>query len=231
MKHHLTLITLLLAGLTTGVSAQSADNFESPDGNLEAATQQAATDVQMEVIDKEAESELLASPSRYAGLELDSYIQALSTSFTMRNRDTDPFARHQDPNFKPIQPIAPKSKIPNFKKEPITPFSDIIARINVTAVMPAQQTFLVGGRTFKIGDRIRLDVGKEKFISVHVVAIQANSVTFRHGVTHQTANLSLKLMPEGMMRGKADHPPGMISENSDAPLNIRPSASSITSRR
>lgn len=231
MKYLHTLTTLLLAGLTNSVSAQSADNFESPDGALEAATQRSETNMQMEVIDKEAESDLLSSPSRYAGLELDNYIQALASSFKMRTRDTDPFARHQDPNFKPIQPVAPKKGIPKFKKEPVTPFSDIIARINVTAVMPAQQTFLVGNRTFKIGDRIKLDVGKEKLISVHVVAIQANSVNFRHGITGETADLSLKLMPAGMERGTAVHPPGMVAENSETPILARPSASSITSRR
>jgi hypothetical protein len=232
MKRHHTLTALLLAGLTTSVAAQSADNFDSPDGVNEAATQQAATDVQMEVIDKEAESELLASPSRYAGLDLNSYIQALSSSFSMRTRDTDPFARHQDPNFKPIQPVISKPNVPKFKKEPITPFSDIIARINVTAVVPAQQTFLVDERSFKVGDRIKLDVGKDKPISIHVVAIAASTVTFRHGVTGEVANLSLKLMPNGMVPtpGIEAHPPGMIPKNIDTPIDARPN-SMISSRR
>jgi hypothetical protein len=230
MKHNHTLTAVIFAGLTTAVSAQSADNFQSQDGKAEAATQKEAAEVQMEVIDKETASELLASPSRYAGLDLNNYIQALSNSFSMRSRDVDPFARHQDPNFKPDKPIITRSKVQKFKKEPITPFSDVIARINITAVMPTQQTFLVGERSFRIGDRIKLDVGKEKDISVHVVAIQANAVSFRHGVTGETADLTLKLMPEGMIRGIAVHPPGMVSKNSDTPIDARP-RNPISSRR
>ena len=230
MKYHPSLTILILAGLTTGIAAQSAENFQEADAAIEAAAQKEATDSQIEVISKEAETELLASPSRYAALDTENYIQALSSSFSMRTRDIDPFARHQDPNFKPIQPIINKKKVEKYKKVPVTPFSDIIARINVTAVMPAQQTFLVGERNFKIGDRIKLDVGKEKFISVHVVTIQANSVTFRHGTTGETADLSLKLMPEGMSRGIAVHPPGMVPENADTPLDARP-RNPISSRR
>ncbi|MEP4078732.1 hypothetical protein [Haloferula sp.] len=230
MKRLPTLTLLLLTGLSTGVGAQSADNFGSTETNVEDLVQKEADEVRMNVIDKETESELLASPSRYAGLDLENYVRALSSSFSMRRRDTDPFARHQDPNFKAAQPVQFKRKVKKFKKEPVTPFSDIIARINVTAVMPAQQSFLVGERNFSTGDRIKLDVGKEKDISVHVVAIAANSVNFRHGVTGETASLSIKLMPDGMSRGKAVHPPGMVPENSDAPLDARPT-NPISSRR
>jgi hypothetical protein len=230
MNRHHSLTILILAGLTTGIGAQSADNFQSADPDIEAAAQKAATESQIAVISKEAETELLASPSRYAGLNVDNYIQALASSFTMRNRDYDPFARHQDPNYQPAQPVPSRKKIKRFEKEPVTPFSDVIARIDITAVMPAQKTFLVKGRNFKIGDRIRLDVGKEKFISVHVVAIEANSVKFRHGTTGETSSLTLKLMPDGMRRGIAVHPPGMMPENSDTPLDARP-RHPISSRR
>lgn len=230
MNHHSTLTALLLAGLTTGTSAQSAENFQSPSGKLEEATQKEATDAQMQIIDKDTESELLASPSRYAGLDLKSYVQAISSSFSMRTRDTDPFARNQDPNFKPIQPLIAKSKVKKFVKEPITPFSDIVERINITAVMPAQQTFLVGERSFTIGDRIKLDTGKNDPFAIHVVAIASDAVTFRHGTTGETANISLKLMPDGMSRGQAVHPPGMAPKNSNAPLDVRP-RNSISSRR
>lgn len=228
MKTPTLFATAALAALTLGAGAQSADNFESTRSAAEAAQQ--AADVQMEVIDKEAESELLASPSRYAGLDLEKYVQALSSSFSMRKRDLDPFALHQDPNFKPVQRVIAKKNVPKFKKEPVTPFSDIVARINVTAVVPAKQTFLVGERNFSVGDRIRLDVGKDKPISVHVVSIQATSVTFRHGITGETASLSLKLMPDGMSRGKAEHPPGMVVDGTDAPIDARP-GNSMSSRR
>ncbi|MGB6221981.1 hypothetical protein [Haloferula sp.] len=228
--YHITLSTLILFGLSTSLGAQSAENFQLEDKSNNDVLQKSADVVQMQVIDKEAESELLASPSRYAGLDLDNYVQALSSSFSMRTRDLDPFARHQDPNFKPPQPVAPRPGISKPQPEPVTPFSDIIARINITAVVPAKQLFLVGERSFRVGDRIELDVGKEKPISVHVMAIEANSVNFRHGITGETANLSLGLTPEGMERGVALHPPGMVSKNSPAPLDARPD-NPVSSRR
>lgn len=229
-NYRTTLSSLILIGLSLSVSAQSAENFQLEDDPNSAALQESADAIQMQVIDKEAESELLASPSRYAGLDLDNYVQALSSSFSMRTRDLDPFARHQDPNFKPPQPAAPRPGITKPKKETITPFSDVIARINITAVVPAKQLFLVGERSFRVGDRIELDVGAEKPIFVHVMAIQANSVNFRHSVTDETADLSLGLTPEGMERGVALHPPGMVPKNSSAPLDARPN-NPVSSRR
>ncbi len=224
MKNHATLIVMLLSGLTSGLIAQSADNFETPGSKSE------ETEVLAKVLDNEAERELLAAPSRYAGLDQGSYIRTIASTFSMRTRDTDPFARHQDPNFKPIQPVIAKSKVPQYKKEVITPFSDIVERINITAVLPAQQIFLVDERSFTIGDRIKLDIGKDNPIAIHVIEIRADGVTFRHGTTGETANRSLQLIPEGMIRGKAVHPPGMVPKNSNAPLDARP-RNSISSRR
>ncbi|MEM1085049.1 MAG: hypothetical protein AAGI48_13135 [Verrucomicrobiota bacterium] len=232
MKPHLSLTTLLFATLSTSAYAQSAANFQQPAEKADGTTApDLAEEVQIEEIDKETQSALVASPSRYAGLDVDQYVQALSTSFSMRNRDIDPFARHQDPNFRPIQPVIAKKKIKKFKKEPVTPFSDIVARVNITAVMPAEQTFLVGGRSFNLGDRINLDVGKEKLLSIHVVGIQKNSVTFRHGVTGETADRILNIMPEGMRRGTNLLPPGLESLNNDAPIDARPTGQPITTSR
>jgi hypothetical protein len=230
MKTHTSLTAILLAGLTSGLIAQSAENFQSSGGKPGETAQQLADEAQTEVIDEEAARELLTAPSRYAGLDQDAHIRAIASSFSMRTRDTDPFARHQDPNFKPIQPVIAKSRVPQYKKEPITPFSDIVERINITAVLPAQQIFLVDERSFTVGDRIKLDIGKDQPIAIHVIEIRADGVTFRHGTTGETADRSLQLIPEGMSRGKTVHPPGMVPKNSNAPLDARP-RNSISSRR
>ena len=222
---------IFLFGSAVSAFAQSAEVFDTP-SKPEEPVQQTTSETELSIeLDREAQLELLASPSRFAGLDLDNYVQALSSTFSMRTRDTDPFAKYQDPNFKPIQPIAPKSKIAKLKPEPVTPFSDIVERINVTAVIPAQQVFLVDERSFTIGSRIKLDTGKDSPIAIHVTAIAADSVTFRHGITGETAVLHIKLMPEGMTPGgKTIHPPGMAPKNSDAPVDVRP-GNSISSRR
>lgn len=232
MNPHPTLPALLLAAFTTAAAAQSAENFgpaANPAGGSAAPTP--GENVRVEEIDKESESALMAGPSRYAGLDLENYTRAISASFSMRNRDIDPFARHQDPDFKPAQPVRTTRKIAKFTKEPVTPFSDIVARINITAVMPAQQTFLIGGRSFGVGDRLNLNIGKQDLLAIHVVGIGNNSVTFRHSVTSETAERVLGLMPDGMRRGTAALPPGVESPNSNEPIPALPGTALSSSRR
>lgn len=172
------------------------------------------------VIDEKAAA-LARQPSRYVGLDTATYVEVVAQSFSMRNRVIDPFARHQDPNFKPKNPVRATRKIKKLKKEPITPFSDIIRGIQVTTVIPAKGTFMVGNRTFRVGQRIPLRLTNGKQIPLHVVRVHPQAITFRNGTTGEIANLSLAIMPEGMRRGDgAMTPPGVIEQNIDAPLII-----------
>jgi hypothetical protein len=231
MKSHTTLTTLFLVALAVGAGAQSARNFQPPAQETDGSpSHDLAQKVQIAELDKETESALMASPSRYAGLDVDQYVHALSSSFSMRTRDIDPFARHQDPDFKPIKPkrTLTRGSKPN-KPEPVTPFSDIVARVNITAVMAAQQTFLIGSRSFTIGDRINLDIGKGKPLAIHVVGIRKNRVTFRHSITHETADRALSITPFGMVPGNVIRPPGIESER-DATVDARPTTTITSSR-
>lgn len=230
MRIRHTLTSIILAGFTTSVDAQSADNFQPVEQPHVASGQKDPSDVQMQVIDKGTESELLASPSRYAGLDLGNYVQALSSSFSMRSRDIDPFARHQDPTFKRPQPRPPKGRPKPTTKEPVIPFSEVLARINITAVMPSQQKFMVKGNSFRVGDRIKLDVGKDKHIPVHVIAIKQGSVSFRHGITGETSDLSLWKRPNGMTPGIEIKTPGMSRENNDTLILEAPPTNQILRR-
>lgn len=172
------------------------------------------------VVDEKA-AELARQPSRYAGIDTETYVEVHAQSFAMRNRMLDPFARHQDPNFKPKQPARAARKIKKLKKEPVTPFSDIIQGIQVTTVIPARGTFMVGNRTFRVGQRIPLRMTNGKEIPLHVVQVGSQFITFRNGTTGEVANLSLAIMPEGMRRGEGEMtPPGLIEQNHNAPLVI-----------
>jgi len=215
MKRHVPTLLAVQLAACAGLAAQSADNFDS--GEM-------VEQVAREVADQEAEestAELVAEPSRYAGIHLESYVRTLAASFAMRNRSRDPFARHQDPNYQPPQPKITK-RVPSYKPEPVTPFPDIVAGIQVTTVIPAQNQFLVGDRTFRVGDRINLNTGKDKMIPIHVLAVRANSIEFRHGNTNETAELRLDLLPDGLQRGAGLQPPGVVPANSNAPLEITP---------
>lgn len=178
-------------------------------------------------------SELITLPSRYAGIDLDAYVQTLLSSFEMRGRERDPFGRHQDPNYKPPTPVVTKKAIEKYKPEPVTPFSDIVAAIPITAIMPAQGLFLVGGQSFSVGSRLKLNTGKSEPLTVHVVGIDANQVMFRHGVTNETAPHVLKLLPGGMTRSGAGlRPDGLITPKDADTIDISGSGpGSLSSRR
>lgn len=214
-------LLLILAG---PAAAQSADSFKTSDlvtpepaaGSMESAPDTA--------------NPLLTQPSRYAGIELENYVRVITSSFSMRGRAVDPFGRDQDPNAKPIVPKRTNSTIPTYKPAPVTPFPDIIAAIQVTTIIPAQRTFLVGQRSFSVGDRIKLNTEEGKIIPVLVVAVRSNAITFRNETTSETADLKLDLVPDGMSRGNNVRPPGVVPAGGNAPLDIGPTASISSSR-
>jgi hypothetical protein len=184
-------------------------------------------------IEDEKDSELISQPSRYAGIDADAYIRTLLASFEMRGRARDPFGRHQDPNYKPPTPVVAKKTVQKYKPEPVTPFSDIVEAIPITAIIPAQGKFLVGGRAFSVGARLKLNTGKDEPLTVHVVGIDNNRVNFRHGITNETAAHVLKMLPGGMIRGGGeDRPDGVIPANSDDTIDLSGgSPNSLSSRR
>ena len=227
MKLHLT--TLLLAGLSLSVSAQSIgsltpelDDSSSPGEATTAAPEEVATAEFEQPVVAKTNPELINEPSRYAGIDLETYLQTISSTFSMRTRERDPFGRHQDPSYKPPVPKAPTRKIPKYKPAPVTPFEDIVEAIRITTIIPSQGAFLVDGRSFRVGDEIKLNTGNGKIISVHVVGVNSDSVRFRHGTTNETAEHSLRLLPGGMQRGGGGsiRPRGITSPDDQAPIDI-----------
>ena len=221
MKPHPSILLLLVLGLNGPANAQSLSG-------LAPAAEPAAPGSEKEVAPKNTgeplaqhAAELASSPSRYAGIDVDAYVNLLSASFAMRKRTYDPFGRHQDPNFKPVQPAKPKRRVLGAKPTPVMPFVDIIRAIRVTAVFPSRGMFMVDSREFHEGQRIPLKLSNGKDIPIHVIKVAADAITFRNGETNETALLDTGLKPDGLTRGDGrDAPPGMIEKNANAPLII-----------
>lgn len=219
-----TLQSILSLALALPLAAQSLDPAVPDAAEVAAAV---ATEKKEEQL-----SELIAMPSRYVGIDADAYIQTVLASFEMRGRARDPFARHQDPNYKPPTPVITKKAVKKYKPEPVTPFSDIVEAIPITAIIPAQGKFLVGGRSYAVGSRLKLNTGKDEPLVVHVVGIDSNRVNFRHGITNETAAHVLRVLPGGMSRGSGIVPAGVVPTNTEDTIDLSGSTpNSLSSRR
>lgn len=211
----------ILTGLSLTASAQSLGSLTPEPAPAEAESSEQAPKEVAPPVSPKADPELVNEPSRYAGINLDAYLHTVSSTFSMRNRERDPFGRHQDPSYKPPLPTVPKPGPKKFVPAPVTPFSDIVDAIRITTIIPAQQKFLVAGRSFRTGDEIKLNTGNGKLITVQVVSVQSSSVKFRHGTTNETATQFLGLPPDGMKRGSSGiRPNGITSPDTQAPLDI-----------
>ncbi len=221
-----TITTILTLALALPAAAQS---FEELDPAAPAGTDETRTPE----VDDDKKAELISLPSRYVGIDSEAYIQAMLSSFEMRGRARDPFGRHQDPEYRPPEPVVRKKQLAKYKPEPVTPFSDIVEMIPITAIIPSQEKFLVGGNSYSVGARLTLNTGKDKNLTVHVVAIDSNRVLFRHGVTNETAAHVLKLLPGGMQRGGGDsRPDGVLPADSNDTIDLSgASPNSLSSRR
>lgn len=214
MKRFPFISTVLIALLTaTPSQAQSASNFGKPIAAR-------PTPTAAESKSSAANTDLRSTPSRNLGEQSGEFVELIEATFAMNGRNFDPFGRHQDPNYEPPAPPEPEVIEEKSAPSPVTPFADIVAAIRITMVMPSEQSFLVGGRNFKVGDRIMLNMGNGRMLPIFVKSVEANSVVFRHGENNTLATLSLSLLPQGISRGLSAKPPGVVASGSSEPLII-----------
>lgn len=158
-------------------------------------------------------------PSRHVNAEnLPEYLRSVSSAFSIRSRETDPFGRFQDPNSKPI--IKPTLTATKRVVPQATPFPDIVNLIKVTTIMPGERRFLIGNRTVSQGDTVPLAF-RGKNLRVVVVSVSSNRISFRNVDNGETAELALNMMPAGMRPGNDGiHAPGMVPDNPNAPIDL-----------
>lgn len=215
------LLAILATACPTAVSAQSAENFNP---ELVTPTKPAVT--------KEEKAAAEAGPipqvaSRYAGAELDSYIASLSAVFSIRSRPTDPFCQSQDPTAKPPKPKVTQSPIARPTTLPTVKFSEVIARIPVTTVIPGEDKFLVGARSFLKGERFPIRYGARTY-QVQILEVNARNILFRNVESGESGTLTLELMPQGMSKGNQGViAPGMRPSRGDTPLELDNESESV----
>ncbi len=196
------------------LTAQSAANFKP-----ELLTPTDATGPKEEKTEADA-GPIPQIPSRYAGAELETYIASLSAVLSIRNRTNDPFCQSQDPTVKPLKPKIIQQQGPRPPALPSVKFSEVIARIPVTTVIPGEGKFLVGTRSFLKGDRFPVRYQTHTY-NTQILEVTARTILFRNLENGETGNLTLDLMPQGMSKGNQGvFAPGMQPARADSPLEL-----------
>jgi len=208
--HLLALCSLWPVSLT----AQSAANFKP-----ELLTPTNATSVKEEKAEADT-GPVPQIPSRYAGAELETYIASLSAVLSIRNRTNDPFCQSQDPTVKPPKPKTVLPNVPRPIALPSVNFSEVIAKIPVTTVIPGEGRFLVGTRSFVKGDRFPVRYQTHTY-NTQILDVTTSTILFRNLENGETGSLTLDLMPQGMSKGNQGvFAPGMQPARADSPLEL-----------
>jgi len=152
--------------------------------------------------------------------EVDEYIESLAARLLINSQDVDPFGSLQDLDAVPkIDPIA----MPEMPEMPAmtTPFEEVIRRINISTVMPAERRFLIGTRSFGLNDVITLNFQGQP-IRARVVEVSSRQIRFRNVETNDEASRSLDLLPAGMSAGGGSGSaiPGLIPSGPNAPIDL-----------
>jgi len=168
----------------------------------------------------EEESPATSTASRFINPEdLADRITGTIQKLSISSRKTDPFGQVQDPAANPpvIKPTV-TNRNPNQYKA--TAFSDVVSKIQINTIMPSENRFLIGTRSFKLGDNFPLSFRGKK-IDVKVVGVSAQKIDFQKTDTGEIASVKLSLMPAGMSSGKDGvTAPGMVVDDKSAPLQL-----------
>lgn len=178
--------------------------------------------------DKEAPStaeikaeDLATTPSRLIGDDvLDTYMDSQISRMAIGQRKMDPFGQVQDPT---VQKVVKDVNTGPRRFKPIKPtsFSDIIQRIRVNTIMPGEDKFLIGTRSFKKGDQFPI-IHQRRNIDVEVIRVTATEIEFENVKTGEVASVKLNLLPAGMQSGTSGmiKPGGLEEDDNKAPLQL-----------
>lgn len=161
------------------------------------------------------------TPSRNIGApELKPYTASIASMFLIRERTRDPFGQNQDPEAKPeIKASAPLA-VRRAAPEQATPFSDIVRLLDVTTIMPSEKRFLIGSRSFKVGDVMPLNF-RNRAIQAVITDVTSRQISFRNQESGEIAVRKLDMLPAGMTAGsRGISAPGMMPDHSNAPIDL-----------
>ena len=161
------------------------------------------------------------TPSRnISAAELKPYIDSVATVFLIRGRARDSFGQNQDPDAKPVIKASAPLAVRRSAPAQATPFADIVRLLDVTTIMPGEKRFLIGSRSFKLGDVMPLNF-RNKPIHVVITEVTSRQISFRNRDSGEIAVRKLDMLPTGMTAGsRGISTPGMVPELLNAPIDL-----------
>lgn len=146
--------------------------------------------------------------------ERQEWLAEMRASLPIAHRARGPFGFVQNPSA----PVAKKEKAP----ERSDAFLNAIGAIKVTAVLPADDKFVVGSREFREGDVLPVIRGSRQF-NVKVVTVTLDSILFLNVDTGEYVKRNMNTLPKGMSpNGRMGSVKGVTptGNNKPAPLNL-----------
>ena len=205
--------------LVSSAFAQSSANFDTKTVAPASSTPAEAQDI------KPTSSAVVApvstTPSRnISAAELKPYIDSIATVFLIRGRARDSFGQNQDPDAKPVIKASAPLAVRRSAPAQATPFADIVRLLDVTTIMPGEKRFLIGSRSFKLGDVMPLNF-RNKPIHVVITEVTSRQISFRNRDSGEIAVRKLDMLPTGMTAGsRGISTPGMVPELLNAPIDL-----------
>ena len=151
------------------------------------------------------------------------YLEKMRARTSMSKRITDPFGRYQDPDAAPAPVAQPGPGGKNGTRPPpqkIAPLQQALANLKVTTIIPGENRFLVGSRSYRKGELIPFKL-RGKVMNVEVVSVSSAQIVFRNSETKETATMQINMLPPGMQPGTTlSETPGLFRSQKDAPINL-----------
>ena len=209
--------------LASSAFAQSSANFETQ--SITPASASPAAPQAAKASPGSVAAPASTTPSRnISAAELKPYVDSIANLFLIRGRARDPFGQNQDPAAKPVIKASAPQAVRRIASAQATPFADIVRLLDVTTIMPGQKRFLIGTRSFKVGDVIPLNF-RNKPIQVVITEVTSRQISFRNRESGEVAVRKLNMLPAGMRAGsRGIAAPGMTPDLSNAPIDLEGTA-------
>ena len=205
--------------LATSALAQSSENFVAK--TIDSASTTSGEVAAAKPVSNVASAPANTTPSRHlSAAELKPYFDSVAAGFLIRGRAHDPFGQNQDPDAKPVIKASAPMAVRRAAPAQATPFSDIVRLLVVTTIMPGEKRFLVGTRSFKLGDIMPLNF-RNKQLQVLITEVTSRQISFRNQASGETAVRKLDMLPAGMTPGSHGiSAPGMVPDHPNAPIDL-----------
>jgi len=146
--------------------------------------------------------------------ERQEWLAEMKASLPIAHRQRGPFGLLQDPS----KPVLVKKKT----VERSDAFLNAIGAIKVTAVLPADDKFVIGSREFVEGEVIPIIRGQKQF-NVQIVSVSIDSILFKNVNSGEYVKRNMNTLPKGMSpNSKISSVDGVtpVGRHETAPLNL-----------